>query len=119
MKPTHLRAEFWAVEVPEDVHHFGIFNGNVFHYCEAGMSVSTKKTRINLPEGSWQIICTTKDCTEEQACEIVERDGDGFKDYDENNFHHDIPFSFARQSLQSMLVTKGLNGQNYIILKKQ
>src|SRR5687767_11600004 len=104
-QPVNIRAEYWAVEVPEDYSmppKLSAFKG------------------VKLEPGHWQIICTTKDCTEEQAKEIVEEYGTRqsksvYVDYSKEN----IWIDGAVSSLYSLLKSKGLNGQNYIILKKQ
>src|SRR5690242_15747251 len=78
---------------------------------------------IDLPAGTWEIVCTTKECTEDQARRIVERthpggfgrSGEEFKNYAQSS-----PVCFrARDSLHTLLTSKNLDpNKNYIILKK-
>lgn len=83
--------------------------GSDFYYSE----------EIPLEEGNWQLICTTKEITKEQAISIIDRNGEGWKDYDKDNFHHDIPFPDPLDSLRSLLTEKGLNlNKNYVLIKK-
>lgn len=121
-----LRENYWAVEVPSDAGPANIltaFQPNTLSYeysvekaerCETGLIAM-----IELPPGTWHIICTLKDATYTQAAQIVERDGDGFKDYDKDNFHHDLPFMSPFESLRSLMTAKGCDvSKNFLIIKK-
>jgi hypothetical protein len=75
-----------------------------------------------LPPGTWEIVCTSKEATCDQAYEIVEQDDEGFKDYNKTplNFMCDIPFLDPLPSLASLMTSKGFDiNKNYLILKKQ
>jgi len=116
-----LRNKYWAVEAPEgatgfDVNQYG--GGSELNYwvVEEGKQNLIVK---DLPPGTYQIICTLKDATYTQAEQIVERDGDGFKDYNEDNFHHDLPFMSPFESLRSLLTVRGCDvSKNWLIIKK-
>lgn len=74
---------------------------------------------IDLPAGTWEIICASKECTEEQAKGVVEeysiRGHKRFEDYSREFMWQET----ALDSLRSLLTLKGLDpNKNYIILKK-
>jgi hypothetical protein len=135
--PTHIRGEYWAIPIPEDAWNFKpenfktdfVINIGYLLYSAPGKAkrysglpgayADTIKKPIKLPPGSWQILCTSKECTHEQVYEIVEHDDDGFKDYEKDGFHNDLPFPNPVDSLRSLLTSKGLDtDKNYVILKK-
>jgi len=73
---------------------------------------------VALPPGTWQIVCTTKDVTEEVAHEIVETQGEWngrkiYKCYDKS----DLWVYNSVISFRSLLRSLNLNG-HYLILKK-
>jgi hypothetical protein len=126
MTPTLLINNVYSVEVPEGAENFRILKFSqpqTFSYdysirkgdrCTKGLIAM-----VNLPPGSWQLIGHVNDITEELAATIVERDGDGYKDYS-GGFHHDLPFPNAIASLNSLLTSKALDpNKNYVLLKKQ
>lgn len=129
-QPIHLIGEYYAVEVPSmafgpDINNYGdeselmymLSMEDIADEPEFEETLITKK----LPPGNWQIICTSKECTEEQAKGIVEYDAftDGYKDYDTDRFHHEDPFIKALDSLRSLLITRGCDpNKNYVIIKK-
>jgi hypothetical protein len=112
------------MEVPEDakdfaLHHLGDIQKLVFTSaiqdplgCGGDMTI--------LPPGTWEIVCTSKEATEEQAAQIVERDGNGYKDYAAGPPENDYgDFVLASNSLNSLLTSKGCDlKNNYLILKK-
>lgn len=121
MQPIHLREGFYAVEMPEDAEEPGI------SVQDDGIPCLTYWYKDNLDPavicffpGTWQIIGISKDLTEEQARGIVEYDAfyDGYKDYDTNNFHNDLPFISPLDSLHSLLTSKGLDPENSLIIQK-
>jgi len=97
-----LRANYWVAEVPDGATGFetSIQDDGVPCYTY-WFNDNIDPSVVCLPPGTWQIVCTLKDATYAQAAQIVERDLDGFKDYDEG-FHHDIPFPDSVQSLRSL-----------------
>jgi hypothetical protein len=111
-----------VVEVPEDARNFRIgkserLKGNVFYNTTLDYFAGSQV--IELGSGTYQIICTLKDATYTQAAEIVEHDGDGFKDYNPNNFHFDLPLMSPFDSLRSLFTAKGCDlNNNYLIIKK-
>jgi hypothetical protein len=127
MPPIHLIGECYTVEVPEGATGF-FFDGrmSIGFYYEGELRFS------HLPgPGNWQIICTTKECTEEQGKGIVHssewffpvkhtRYVDYKYPYDrENKQRWSEGFGSALGSFVSLLETKGLNPEtNYLIIKK-
>lgn len=140
-QPTHLLDQVFAIEVPEGSINFTVDMGYLIYkvpnyanwctdailsdygrlskYLETHSADKDYKTGgIPLP-GNWQIICSSKECTEEQAKGVVEeysiRGHKRFEDYS-------IEFMWqetALDSLRSLLTSKGLDpNKNYIILKK-
>lgn len=133
---NHLRVEYWAIEVPEETTGYRIEYIPEIDICELILyKVSTDPDffdeldefkNIDLPLGTWQIVCLSSNCSEENAIPIVgEKISGGFAGhiygyYDYGLIGCDIqPLSTAIKSLHSLLRSRGLNGPNYIILKKQ
>jgi hypothetical protein len=132
-QPIHLLAEFWAVEVPTIA--FGLMINNYADESELMYMLSmediaddgnSEETLITkeLPKGSWQIICTTKEVTGNIAANIVEHFNNGvYRDYAIAQFDPCDEYMSchlcATESLQSLLKSLGLNGPNYIIIKKK
>jgi hypothetical protein len=116
MTPIHLRENYYGIEIEKGSSDFrkdgNKYDSIITYYCKG------KLITYFLPPGSWQIICLSGECSEEVAKGIVEPEDDGYKDYDFNNFHHDIPFTYAKQSLESLLSAKGMNEKNTLILKQ-
>jgi hypothetical protein len=116
-----LRDNYWAIEVPEGAEQFEVCNYGLNDTIEFVHKIDgVNAYRVDdLPPGTWQIICTLKDASYTQAAEIVESDGDGFKDYNEDNFHHDLPLMSPFDSLRSLLTVKGCDvNNNWLIIKK-
>lgn len=122
---TQLTDSVYAVEVPDESKWHQVVHISpsieVLHYYIQGGYIENKSAGIDLPPGTWQILCMTREVTEEVAKGIVEYDKfiDGYKDYDTDNFHHDTPFIKAVDSLRSLITSKGLDGRkNYCLLEK-
>jgi hypothetical protein len=140
-----LREQYWCMEVPEDAWVWIPENFKTDFVVSMGYLVYPKagkkkwlslpgmsgiklpgldyneriKAAIKLPPGTWEIVCMTKAVARDHASEIVEQDGEGFRDYS-GQFHHDIPFPDPLPSLASLLTTKGCDTKlNWLILKKQ
>jgi hypothetical protein len=117
---TLLRENYWAVEVPEDAEQIEVCNygsNDTIEWVHKIDSVNAYRVD-DLPPGTWQIICTTKDATIDQAQQIVEAQDDGFRNYNEDDFHYDLPLMSPFDSLRSLLEAKGLRGKNYCIIQK-
>lgn len=117
---THLRENYWAVEVPEgakDIHCEVSMNGTPYvAYKFKDDELLNEYEDIVLPPGTWQIICTSKEATYTQAAQIVEHYRGGFV-----NYHTEIKapaFQTPFQSLESLLASKDLTGKNYLIIQK-
>jgi hypothetical protein len=121
---TLLRENYWAVEVPEDAIDFSISewveknSTNDEDRVTVNWKSSSSNTWRALPPGTWQIICTTKDATYTHAQQIVEQQDNGFRNYNEDDFHYDLPLMSPFDSLRSLLEAKGLRGKNYCIIQK-
>lgn len=125
-QPIQLIAETYAVEAPDPTN--AIISGNVITWKN---SQAQGRGFIALPAGNWQLICATKECTEEQAKEIVGSSEWYFParhtryvDYghpyaSDNKQAWSIGFSGSRDSLCSLLTSKGLDpNKNYVLIKK-
>lgn len=139
---TNLINNIFAVKVPEGAINFKIDMGYIIwrqpnyknwvtndilsdygkltKYLDTHNSENDYKTGGQpAPPGQWQIVCTSREATPEQAGQIVEYDGEGWKDYDKSNFHNDLPFMDSLNSFASLLTSRGLDlNKNYLILKK-
>lgn len=141
IQPIHLIDLIYAVEVPDNAEKFIIDMGylifkvpNYANWCNDSIMadparlikyVETHKAEndyktggMPLP-GNWQFICTSKECSEEQAKNIVEDGEAGYKGY--NTLEDNVLFwREAIDSLNSLLQSKGCDvNNNYAILKKQ
>jgi hypothetical protein len=115
-----LRNNYFAVEVPDGATGFetSIQDDGVPCYAY-WLNDNIDPSVACLPSGTWQIVCTFKDVTWTQATQIVEFSGNGFKDYDPDNFHHDLPFMSPFESLRSLLTVRGCDvNKDYLIIKK-
>lgn len=72
--------------------------------------------KLSLPPGSYEILFTTKDCSEEQAAGIVFPLWEGcYPDYSKEDHY----FSVAILCLYSLLRANGLNPEtNFLLIKK-
>jgi hypothetical protein len=128
----HLRENYWAAEVPEDAVKVSIDKpfGKQWHLhwevprvndnnliCGRCLFYTLFGGKRKYPD-SLVVICTTKDATIDQAQQIVEQQDDGFRNYNEDDFHYDLPLMSPFDSLRSLLEAKGLRGKNYCILLK-
>lgn len=71
---------------------------------------------IPLRDGSWKLLFTTKEATEEDARKVVESiEGGWFKSYEDDNVY----LSTAAYSLQSLLKSNGCDvNKNWAIIQK-
>lgn len=109
----HLINDIYAVEVPDPTN--AIISGNVITWKN---SVAQGRGFIALPAGNWQLICTTKECTEEQAKGLVKElpVGQRWQNY---NGDYPIWWHTAKESLRSLLTSKGLDvNKNFVLIKK-
>jgi uncharacterized protein YydD (DUF2326 family) len=116
----HLREQYWAVEETNPQH--AVISGNTITWVANGAQARGFKV---LPAGNWQIVCTSKEVTEEQAKQIVEQQTGGgmFKDYQMRGSiaqYGTYMIQSATESLRSLLTSKGCDlNKNWLILKKQ
>lgn len=119
-----LQDNYWAVEVPSMAFGFDINNyGNASEYMymldvedivDAPHSDETLITK-SLPPGTWEIVCTSKEATEEQAAGIVDK----VDEYFSKCYNGNRPHLSAITSLNCLLTSKGCDlTKNYLILKK-
>lgn len=120
---TQLREQYWAVEVPDKYAQVTIDPvGPILMWW----SYEGTETGVNLPPGTWEIVCTSKEATEEQLTGIIgpkiwggfSGHIEGYTDY--YTIGMDIaPFSTRKESFNSLLNAKGCDlNKNWLILKK-
>lgn len=129
-----LRENHWAVEVPEGAKNIEILPSSPqalsYEYSKKSGERSDQGMLSieDLPPGTWEIVCKSKEATEEQATGIVEKHDQGWKDYDpiEKDEMGKIvefdygSFVFAIDSFHSLLTSKGCDTKlNWLILKKK
>lgn len=132
----NLRGEWWGVEVPEGSKWHQLVHISagieVIQYYIQGEFIENKSHCINIPPGSWQIVCLSAECSEEIARQIVHssewyfpeqhiRYVDYAHPFDRyyNKQRWSVGFGTALESLSSLLRSKGLNEKTTLILKKQ
>lgn len=129
----YLLNNVFAIEVPHSASEIEICNyglNDVLEYWYTSNGSALHEV-TDLPPGNWQLICTTKECTEEQAKEIVgssewffpvrhTRYIDYTKPYDqENKQRWSEGFGAALGSIVSLFESKGLDpNKNYVLIKK-
>lgn len=125
-----LTDNVWAVQIPKGANGFTMSKEfNALTYYAENPSFESIRT-VNLPPGQWEFICTSKDATEEQAASVIERLADyqdkklgalpSYLNYaysKKDDWYGCFPFPTAVLSLESLLKSKGLEG-NYALLKK-
>lgn len=130
-QPILLAGLVYAVEVPECMNAFkfdsipeiDFYQLDCYELGEYNEPINEKS--IDLPPGNWQLIGTTKECTEGIAAQIVERATGGisgrmigFKDYVLTGLDM-APLSIALSSLRTLLISKKLDlNKNYVLLKR-
>jgi DNA/RNA endonuclease G (NUC1) len=127
---TNLRDNYWAVELPEgakDIHSEVSMTGTPYlAYKFKDDELLNEYEAKNLPAGTWQIICTSNSILEDQAASIVQVISNGkisgrpqYRRYDRDG---ELPARMwtqdARHAFETLLASKGLTGNNYVILKK-
>jgi hypothetical protein len=100
-QPIHLIGEIFAVEMPEgsDRHQIIHISAGV-NALQYYLPQQEKGIGLGLPTGNWQIICTTKKCTSEQAKEITGEE------------------AYPSIRLHSLITSKGLDPNKTLIIKK-
>lgn len=132
-QPIHLIGEMYCISIPDDAAEIEICNYGLNDAIEFTHKIDGIATYDcdDLPTGNWQLICTTKECIEEQAKRIVGSSEWFFParhtryiDYghpygSDNKQAWSIGFSGPRDSLRSLLVSKGCDSnKNYVIIKR-
>jgi len=132
MTLTNLRGEYWCYPLPKNKDTNEIVEGAEIMGEHSQrpyqlLSFYGESDAVELPPGHWQIICLSRECSEEVAEEIVERyylenisisDARNQFDYYVNYEDKVSPFTNPLESLRSLLRSKGLNTQNALILKQ-
>lgn len=126
MTPIHLIGEYYVADIPDPSN--AIISGNVITWKKGE---AQGRGLIVLPPGNWQLICTTKECTEEQAKAVVGSSEWFFPerhiryiDYGhpygvDNKQAWNIGFGGPYDSFCSLLACRDLNPEtNYVIIKK-
>lgn len=122
MTPTNLRNEYFGMEYTAYDKNFKIEGKYLNYKTRFGRGYS-----MILPPGTWQIVCLSGECTEEQAASIVQIISNGkisgrpqYRRYDRGA--KDTPARMwtrdSRHALETLLISKGLNPQNTLILKQ-
>lgn len=113
---------------PDDAHSFEVYDNNVIGgkcimYLMGNPDYDCRYSP-NLPEGNWKILALGKDLSEEQAKTLVSilpvRDvstGRSYVCFDKTRGEYAT--ITAIEALQSLLRSKGLQGETTLILKKQ
>jgi hypothetical protein len=120
----NLRENIWAVEVPEGAKELHIevsLKGSPYiGYKFKDDELLNEYQNINLPPGTWEIVCTGMEATEEQAASIVDSvDSDGRGKVYMNYNNGMYVFHRSTSSLRTLLTSKGCDlNKNYLILKK-
>jgi hypothetical protein len=120
MIPINLLPDVLAVEVPLNAEQFETSVQDDGIPCVTYFSHDNiDPTVVCLPPGSYEIIGTVKDCSEEQAKLMVQSmnpfiTGKVYKDYQTGYFE----ITTALESLSSLLKSKGLVGTNYLLIRK-
>lgn len=97
---TQLTENLFAVEVPSDAFNLCVSENNELGYY-ANIEYFDKMHYDPLPPGSWQLLCTTKEATPEQAKEITGEE------------------VYPSIALAGLCKSKGLDvNKNYCLLKK-
>jgi len=126
---TELINNHWAYPMP-DVEGAEIRGEHPFRPYQL-LSFYGEADAVQLPPGQWQIACTSKEATEEQAAGIVDRSQWYFPVKHTRYVDYAYPFDrefkqkwgegfgTAVESLRSLLTSKGCDlKKDYIILKK-
>jgi|ERR1044071_3896124 hypothetical protein len=120
----HLREQYWAGEVPEGAERFEVSIQDDGIPCYTyWYKDNIDPTVICLPPGTWEIVCTSKTFKAWHALEVLEwfefAAKCGFRDYSQPDDLR-YPFEDHRQSLNSLLTSKGCDlNKIYLILKKK
>lgn len=135
----NLLYNYWAVEVPEGANGFTIEDHEVRNIIdERDMKRiewdEDRPTRpfVIIPYGTWQIVCTSKEVTEDQAKELVQCSEWFFPERHIRYIDYREPFDTALKqkwgqgfgkatdSFWTLLIAKGCDLKlNWLILKKQ
>ena len=106
---THLRENYWAVEALEgatnfDINRYGISSELNYWVIKEGKQ---KLIVIDIPPGTWEIVCTSKEATEDNCALIA---GLSFQD---------VVHGYSRTFFHDLLTSKGCDlNKHYLILKK-
>jgi hypothetical protein len=124
----YLREQFWAYPMPdaEGAEIRGEHSGRPYQL----LSFYGEADAVQLPPGTWEIVCTSKEVTEEQAENIVQLISNGkitgrpqYRRYDRDPAKDTPARSWTRDvrhALETLLTSKGCDlNKNWLILKKQ
>lgn len=119
---TLLRDNLYAVEVPDDAKNFRFgksekLKGKIFYNTTLDYWAGAQL--VDVGPGTWSIVCTSREATEEHLKEIIPEMliGDRYPNY---NGDYPVWFHSRRESLRSLLTSRGLDvNKSYLILKKE
>lgn len=111
-----LREQYWAYPMPEaeGAEIRGEHPGRPYQL----LSFYGEADAVDLPPGTWQIVCTSKEATEERLIDTVRELPVG-KRFENYNGDYPVWYHSRKESLNSLLKAKGCDlNKNYLILKK-
>jgi hypothetical protein len=114
----HLRENYWAYPMPkaEGAEIRGEHPGRPYQL----LSFYGEADAVDLPPGTWEIVCTSKEATSDKVIDLVDSvDSEGrgliFMNYKNGMYVFGSPLS----SLRTLLTSKGCDlNKNWLILKK-
>jgi hypothetical protein len=132
-----LRADHWITEVPDNATDFGFINDSLV--CKLPDSkpghyhwLHETEEHMHKMGGEWEIVCTSKEATEEQAVNLIQWSEWYFPVKHTRYIDYTRPydtalkqkwsdgFGTALESFSSLLASKGCDvNKNWLIIKKQ
>jgi hypothetical protein len=98
----NLRDNYYALQVADGEH--AVIAANTITWRTPN---ATGRGFIALPPGTWEIVCTSKEATEDECALIA------------GLLFQDVVHGYSRTFFHDLLTSKGCNTkQNYLILKK-
>lgn len=120
---TQLLPNIFAQLLHPSEYRGEIIEGKLYLYHKAQLSDDVRSI-VDLPSGSYEILFTTKDCNEDDASSVRNAVVDAHFDTElqewRYGFHENntMFYETATDALHSLLKSKGLTAENYLIIKK-
>jgi hypothetical protein len=110
----HLREQYFALQVADA--NNAVISGNTITWKTENAQA---RGFIPLPPGTWEVVCTSKEATEDQLKDIIPEMKVGQR-YQNYNGDYPVWYHSRRESFRSLLTSKGCDvNRNWLILKKQ